>query len=203
VSRRVGIIGSGHIGAEVARLLAAAGHDVALANSRGPDSLGGLAAEIGARAETIEGAVRHGDIVLLAIPFGAYTSLPPGPFTGKVVIDAGNYFPRRDGNIKELDDGTTTSSELLAAHLPGARVVKAFNTLTWTHLRDRAGERERIAIFMAGDDKSAKDRVAALIADIGFAAVDTGGLADGGRKQQIGGPLAGAVLTESEAAARV
>jgi 8-hydroxy-5-deazaflavin:NADPH oxidoreductase len=203
VSRRVGVIGSGHICAAVAGLLAAAGHDVALANSRGPASLADLAAEIGARAETIEGAARHGDVVLLAIPFGAYERLPAEPFTGKVVIDAGNYFPNRDGHVQALDDGTTTSSELLAAHLPGARVVKAFNTLNWQHLRDRADDPERIAIFMAGDDPDAKDRVAALIGDIGFAAVDAGGLAEGGRKQQIGGPLAGLVLTGSEAAARV
>jgi 8-hydroxy-5-deazaflavin:NADPH oxidoreductase len=203
VSRRVGVIGSGQIGAAVARLLVAAGHDVALANSRGPESLTGLAGEIGARAETVEGAAGHGDVVLIAIPFFAYTDLPVAPLTGKVVVDAGNYYPNRDGHLPALDDDETTSSELLAAHLPGARVVKAFNTLYWEHLRDRAGERERIALFVAGDDQDAKDRVAALIGDIGFAPVDAGGLAVGGRLLQPGGPLSGVVLTESEAAARV
>jgi 8-hydroxy-5-deazaflavin:NADPH oxidoreductase len=203
MSRRVGVIGAGHIGATAARLLAGAGYDVALANSRGPETLADLAAEIGGRAESVEGAARHGDVVLLAIPFGAYADLPEASLTGRIVIDAGNYYPGRDGHDPQLDGDETTSSELLAARLPGARVVKALNTLVWTVLRDRSGERDRIALFMAGDDQDAKGRVAALIGDIGFAPVDAGGLADGGRKLQPGAPLSGAVLTESEAGARV
>jgi 8-hydroxy-5-deazaflavin:NADPH oxidoreductase len=202
---RIGVIGSGSIGAMTARLLAAAGHDVALANSRGPESLAGLVAEIGgrARAQSVAGAAEYGDAILLAIPFVAYTDLPAAQLTGKIVIDAGNYYARRDGHIAALDADETTSSELLAAQLPGARVVKAFNTLYWEHLRDRAGEPERIALFLAGDDAQAKATVSSLIDDIGFAPVDTGDLADGGRKLQPGAPLSGAILTEAEARARV
>jgi 8-hydroxy-5-deazaflavin:NADPH oxidoreductase len=203
VTRRVGVIGGGNIGATAARLFTAAGHDVALANSRGPDTLAGLAAEIGARAETVDGAARYGDIVLIAIPFAAYTDLPAASLTGKVVIDAGNYYPNRDGHVAALDADETTSSELLATQLPGARIVKAFNTLYWEHLRDRAGQSERTALFLAGDDRDAKDRVAALITDIGFAPVDAGDLASGGRRLQPGGAFSGALLTEAEATARV
>lgn len=203
---RIGIIGSGHIGATVARLLVAAGHDVAVANSRGPESLSGLVEELGAgaRAETAEGAASYGELVLAALPFGRYRQLPAGALTGKVVIDATNYYPDRDGAQAELDDDATTSSELLAAHLPGAHVVKAFNTLYWHELRDCGGPEpgpERVVVFLAGDDRRAKERVAELVAELGFAPVDTGGLAGGGRRLQPGAPLSGEVLTEQEAAA--
>jgi predicted dinucleotide-binding enzyme len=205
MTARVAVIGSGNIGGTAARLFAGAGHDVALANSRGPESLTGLVTEIGdhARAETVEGAASFGDIVLLAIPLFAYTNLPGGQLTGKIVIDAGNYYPDRDGHDPALDGGETTSSERLAEQLPAARVVKAFNTLYWEHLRDRAGESRRIALFLAGDDQEAKDRVAALVDDIGFAPVDVGDLAEGGRKLQPGAPLSGVQLTEAEARAQV
>jgi predicted dinucleotide-binding enzyme len=203
VTVRIGIIGSGNIGATAARLFAAAGHDVALANSRGPETLAGLADEIGdrARADTVEGAASFGDLVLVAIPFFGYTDLPGAQLTGKIVIDAGNYYPARDGQHPDLDADETTISQLLAEQIPGARVVKAFNTLFWEHLRDRAGD--GIALFLAGDDQDAKDRVAALIADIDFAPVDVGSLAEGGRKLQPGAPLSGAQLTEAEARAQV
>jgi predicted dinucleotide-binding enzyme len=200
---RIGIIGSGNIGATAARLFAAAGHDVALANSRGPATLAGLVEEIGdrARAETVEGAASFGDVVLVAIPFLGYTDLPEAHLTGKIVIDAGNYYPARDGQHAALDADETTISELLAEQIPGARVVKAFNTLYWEHLRDRAGD--GLALFLAGDDQDAKDRVAALISDIGFAPVDVGSLAEGGRKLQPGAPLSGVQLSEAEARAQV
>jgi 8-hydroxy-5-deazaflavin:NADPH oxidoreductase len=205
---RIGVIGSGRIGGTAARLFAGAGHDVAIANSRGPESLAELVGELGgrARAETVEGAASFGDVVLLAIPFIGYTDLPAAQLTGKIVIDAGNYYPNRDGHDAALDADETTSSERLAEQLPGARVVKAFNTLYFEHLRDRAAPgagSERTALFLAGDDAEAKERVAALIADIGFAPVDAGGLADGGRKLQPGAPLSGALLTEAEASAKV
>jgi predicted dinucleotide-binding enzyme len=200
---RIGIIGSGNIGATAARLFAAAGHDVALANSRGPATLAGLAEEIGdrARAETVEGAASFGDVVLVAIPFLGYTDLPAAHLTGKIVIDAGNYYPARDGQHAALDADETTISELLAEQIPRARVVKAFNTLYWEHLRDRAGD--GLALFLAGDDQDAKDRVAALMSDIGFAPVDVGSLAEGGRKLQPGAPLSGVQLSEAEARAQV
>jgi predicted dinucleotide-binding enzyme len=121
---------------------------------------------------------------------------------GRVVIDANNYYPTRDGHFPELDDDTTTSTELLAAHLPGAHVVKAFNTMFWELLRDRgtqAPRDERLAILLAGDDQDAKDRVSGLIEEIGFAPVDTGGLAEGSRRQQPGAAAYGNPSTAREA----
>jgi predicted dinucleotide-binding enzyme len=192
---RVGIIGSGRIGATAARLLVAAGHDVAIANSRGPASLASLVAELGAgaRAATVEDAASFGDVVLVAIPFHAAEALPPDRFAGKVVVDANNYFAGRDGSVAALEVDSATSSELLAARLPGARVVKAFNTINYRPLgtegRPGAPREERLAIPLAGDDEAAKRQVAALIEELGFAALDTGGLAEGGRLQQPGGPF--------------
>ena len=128
---RIGIIGGGKIGATAARLFLAAGHELAIANSRGPESLAELVNELGggARAATVEDAASFGEAVLVAIPFGRYAELPPAPLAGKTVIDAMNYYSQRDGHFAELDDDSTTSSELLAAHLPTAKVVKAFNSM--------------------------------------------------------------------------
>jgi 8-hydroxy-5-deazaflavin:NADPH oxidoreductase len=200
---RIGVIGSGKIGGTAARLFADAGHEVAIANSRGPESLTDLVNDIGdlARAATVDDAASVGELLLVAIPLGRYGELPPVP-DGTIVVDATNYFPARDGNIAELDDGSTTSTELLAAHLPNARVVKAFNTLNWATLRDAGtqGPRdERVVLFVAGDDANAKERVSRLIEAIGFAAVDTGTLAEGGRRQQMGGPLSGKEMTPADA----
>ncbi|HZA89878.1 MAG TPA: NAD(P)-binding domain-containing protein [Solirubrobacterales bacterium] len=191
---QIGIIGSGKIGGTTARLFVDAGHEVAIANSRGPDSLTGLAEELGdrVRAATVEDAAGFGDVVLVAIPFGRYRELPPEPFGETIVVDATNYFPQRDGNFPELDEDRTTSSELVAAHLSDARVVKAFNSMQWAVLRDRgapdAGD-DRLALFVAGDDEDAKQPVSALIEEIGFAPIDTGSLAEGGRRQQTGSPV--------------
>ena len=131
--------------------------------------------------------------MLLAIPLHAVEGLPGDAFAGKVVIDANNYYAGRDGAIAELDEDRTTSSELLAARLPGARVVKAFNTLHFetlgTEARPDVPLDQRLAIPLAGDDTDAKQRVAELIDQLGFAAVDTGSLADGGRLQQPGAPF--------------
>ena len=201
---RIGIIGGGRIGATAARLFVDAGHEVAIANSRGPRSLRDVVDGLGPRAHASDpvDAAAFGEVVLVAIPFGRYRELPAEPLAEATVIDAMNYYPRRDGNYPELDGDRTTSSELLAAHLPGARVVKAFNTMVWSTLRDRGsnGPRdERLAIFIAGDDPDAKDQVTRLIEEIGFAAVDTGGLADGGRIQQMGSPLIRRDVTAREA----
>jgi 8-hydroxy-5-deazaflavin:NADPH oxidoreductase len=204
VEMRIGIIGSGKIGGTAARLFADAGREVAIANSRGPDSLTGLVEEVGdgVRAATVEDAAGFGDVVLVAIPFGRYRELPPESFAETIVVDATNYFPQRDGNFPELDEDRTTSSELLAAHLSGARVVKAFNSMQWAALRDRgapdAGE-DRLALFVAGDDEDAKGRVSALIEEIGFAPIDTGSLAEGGRRQQTGAPVFARLITARDA----
>ena len=203
---RIGIIGSGNIGATAARLFARAGHEVALSNSRGGAGLEELVGELGgkARAADTEEAARFGEVVLVAIPFGKYATLPAEAFDGKVVIDAGNYYPQRDGNFAELDGGETTSSELVAAHLRGARLVKGFNTIWFEHLAKqgdtRAPVEDRRAIFIAGDDAEAKQTVARLVEEIGFAAVDTGALGEGGRRQQVGAAVYNKELTAREAA---
>lgn len=186
---KIGIIGAGNIGANAAKLFVEAGHEVAIANSRGPETLQDLVAELGekAQAATIEDAANFGEIIFISIPFGKYKSLPPDIFQGKIVIDSNNYYPNRDGNFVELDEGKTTSSEMLAAHLQGAKIVKGFNTIWFEHLKTQGNKdlplEERRAIFIAGDDAEAKKKVAKLIEEIGFAAVDIGKLADGASQQ--------------------
>jgi predicted dinucleotide-binding enzyme len=203
---KIGIVGSGNIGATAARLFVAAGHEVALSNSRGPQTLGELAAELGesARAATVEEAARFGDVVLVAVPFGKYRELPAAAFYGKVVIDAGNYYPERDGQFAELDNGETTSSELMSEHLKGARLVKGFNTIYYAHLASQGDTslplEDRRAIFIAGDDSTAKEIAAKLIEEIGFAAVDTGFLVEGGKRQQPGSAIYNQELSVKQAA---
>jgi predicted dinucleotide-binding enzyme len=183
----IGIIGSGNIGAAAARLLTAAGHSVAMSNSRGPETLQSLVADLRAlaHAATVEDAAKFGELVLIAIPFISYKTLPSEAFVGKIVIDAENYYPQRDGNFPELDADGTTSSELLAVHLPKARVIKAFNTIRSQELATETNTLlpldQRRAIFVAGDDAEAKRLVMSLIEQIGFGAVDSGTLAAGGR----------------------
>ena len=176
----IGIIGSGSIGATAARLFLAAGYHVALSNSRGPQTLQDIVAKLGAGAQamTVDDAAAFGEIVLVAIPFGEYKTLPAHALTGKIVVDANNYYPQRDGAFPELDSDQTTSSEMLAAHLPGARIVKAFNTIYFEHLAQQGNTalptEARRAIFLAGDDAEAKRIISDLIAAIGFGPVDTG-----------------------------
>ena len=203
---KIGIIGSGNIGATAARLFTRAGHEVALSNSRGGVGLEALTAELGegARATDIESAARFGEVVLVAVPFGKYETLPAEAFEGKVVIDAGNYYPQRDGQFAQLDGDETTSSELLASHLKGARLVKGFNTIWFEHLAKQGDTslplEKRRAIFIAGDDEEAKQKVTRLIEEIGFVAVDTGSLGEGGRRQQVGTPVYNKELNAREAA---
>jgi hypothetical protein len=178
-----------------------------VANSRGPDTLAGLVEEAGegARAATVEDAAGFGEVVVVAVPLRAYLDLPAERLAGRIVVDANNYYPGRDGSIAELDDDSTTSSELLAAHLPDSEVVKAFNTMNYRLLasegRPDAPRDERLAIFLAGDDEDAKRTVAGLIDELGFAPVDTGGLADGGRRQQPGAPVYNAPMKAPDAKA--
>ena len=184
---RIGIIGAGHIGGTLAARFVASGHEVAVSNSRGPETLAGLVE--GAQPMTVGDAERFGEVVVVSIPLGRYREVPTDAVEGKVVIDTDNYYPQRDGHIPELDDDTTTSSELLQTHLPGARVVKAFNAIVWTALRDDgrpAGDPDRLGIPISGNDELAKRTVAELIDEIGFDAVDAGTLAEGGRRHQVG-----------------
>jgi predicted dinucleotide-binding enzyme len=188
---KIGIIGAGHIGGTLARRFVAAGHEVAVSNSRGPETLVPLVGELGPRAQaaTAEEAARFGDVVVVSVPFGRYREVPTNDVAAKVLIDTNNYYPQRDGHFEELDRDVTTSSELLQSHLPQARVVKAFNAILWTRLRDDgrpAGDPERLGIPISGDDEQAKRTVAELIDQIGFDAVDAGTLAEGGRKHQPG-----------------
>lgn len=201
---KIGIIGAGMIGGTLAQRWADAGHDIVIANSRGPGTLAPLIAEIGAHAEaaTAAEAAAAADVVLVAVPFKAVRNLPFALLAGKVVIDATNYYPARDGHIDELDQGLVGSSELTARQLPEARVVKAFNTIYFVRLRDEGrprGTPDRQVIFLAGDDDGAKATVAALIDDIGFDTIDTGSLAVGGRRQQPGTPLYNRPLNREEA----
>jgi len=198
----IGIIGSGNIGGTSARFLAAAGHRVLISNSRGPETLVDLATELGpdVSAVTADEAAARGEVVLVAIPFGKYRDLPTAALDGKVVIDATNYYPDRDGTVAELEDGTTTSSELVAAHLAGARLVKAFNTIYYVRLAEGgrpSGDPERLALPIVGDDEEAKRVVAGLIDEMGFDAVDHGGLAQGAA-QQPGTPVYAADLTAEQ-----
>ena len=200
---RIGIIGAGHIGGTLARLFTRAGHEVAISNSRGPETLKDLVAELGpkARAVTSREAAAFGDVVVVSIPFGRYRELPADAFAGKIVIDTNNYYPQRDGHFEDLDTNRTTSSEMLQTHLRRARVVKAFNSIRWEHLRDLGrprGASDRIALPISGDDTEAKRVVAQLIDQIGFDAVDAGTLAEGGRRHQPGTSLYLADATSKE-----
>src|SRR5580704_19400163 len=136
----VGIIGSGQIGGTVARLSVAAGHAVVLSNSRGPETLAELAAELGPRATpaTAEQAADAGDLVLVSVPVKAFGDIPARPLAGKPVMDTGNYYPQRDGHLAELDTGALTSSGLLQRELPDAQVVKVFNNIFFKHLASLA-----------------------------------------------------------------
>jgi predicted dinucleotide-binding enzyme len=180
----VGLIGSGNIGGTVARLAVAAGYDVVLSNSRGPETLTDLVAELGphASAGTVAQAGAAGDLVIVSTPLKAYQTVPADVLAGRVVVDANNYYPQRDGHIAELDDGSTTSSELLQRHLPSSRVVKAFNNIYFKHLGSLgrpAGAADRTALPIAGDDPAAKAAVTAFLDAIGYDAVDAGALRDG------------------------
>ena len=171
---RIGIIGAGNIGGTLTRRLTRLGHDVAVANSRGPESLAGLAAETGATAVTVNEAARGRDVVIVTIPQKNIPDLPAGLFDGApdnlVVVDTGNYYPRqRDGRIDGIEDGLT-ESRWVEQQL-GHPVVKAFNNIHAQHLMERgqpAGTPGRIALPVAGDDPAAKAVVLRLIDELGF-----------------------------------
>jgi predicted dinucleotide-binding enzyme len=191
----LGLIGSGHIGSTVARLAADAGYQVVLSNSRGPETLAGLIAELGphARAATSEQAAVAGDIVVVTIPVKAYPLVPAAPLAGKVVIDTGNYYPERDGRIPELDGKMLTESEYLLSYISGARLVKAFNNIFFKHLKNLArpaGAPDRSYLPVAGDDAEAKAKVTEFLDAIGYGVIDAGPLAEGWR-QQPGTPAYG------------
>ena len=200
---KVGIAGAGRIGATAARLFVAAGHEVAISNSRGPESLREVVADLGKRAQpmTLDDAARFGEVVMLAVPWHVENALPASEILrGKIVIDAMNPY-RPEGGFFDLGD--STSSEIVLRRVPGARLVKAFNTIYYEHLAERGRKElpveERHAIYIAGDDPQAKEIVSRLIEDIGFAPVDTGSLREGGRLQQPGSSIYNQTYTAREA----
>jgi predicted dinucleotide-binding enzyme len=187
--KTIGLIGAGHIGSQVARLAVKNGYDVVMSNSRGPETLSDLVAELGpqARAATPLDAAKAGDIVVVTIPLKNYRSVPVEPLAGKVVIDTNNYYPQRDGHIPELDNESTTTSELLQAHLPKSKVVKAFNHIYASQLTTDglpAGTKNRRALVIAGNDRDAKATVTQLLDQFGFDTVDAGPLKEGWRIQR-------------------
>jgi 8-hydroxy-5-deazaflavin:NADPH oxidoreductase len=205
---RIGVIGAGHVGSTLARHFTAAEHQVVLANSRGPETLRTFAFELGDNAYpgTAAEAAEFGEVVVVSIPFGNFARVPVPGTAGKTVIDTMNYDPRRDGHVPPLDDDSTTSSEMLQAHLPDARVVKAFNAMRWDHIRDYGrpgGALTRYGIPVAGDDSAAKLTVIDLVDEMGFEPVDAGDLAHGGRKHQPGTAVFTADLTAGELRARL
>ena len=183
-----GFIGSGNIGTTVARLAVTAGHDVVLSNSRGPQTLADVVDKLGprARAATPAEAARAGDVVVVTIPLRNYLQVPVEELRHKIVIDTMNYYPQRDGDIAELDDESTTSSELLQAHLPDSKVVKGFNNIFFQHLAALprpTGTEDRSALAIAGDDPDAKKVVSEHLDEIGYDTVDLGPLSQGWRTQ--------------------
>jgi predicted dinucleotide-binding enzyme len=208
----VGFIGAGRIGGTLARLVARTGRDVVLSNSRDPETLADLVADIGqprAWAATPTEAASAADLVVVSIPFKAYRAVPVEPLAGMIVVDTGNYYAQRDGHVPELDDETTTVSELLQAHLPASHVVKAFNNIAAGHLATQArprGTPGRRALPIAGDDATARAVAAGLVDDIGFDVEDAGPLAEGWRFQRDTWaylvPLDSADLTDALARAK-
>ena len=196
---KIGIIGAGQIGGTLARRLAVLGHDVSIANSRGPETLAALANETGAKAVTPEQAAHAGDVVVVTIPLKSIPRLPAGLFAGVpddvVVVDTGNYYPQqRDGRIDAIERGTT-ESRWVAERL-GRPVVKAFNNIYARHLLEQGkprGATGRIALPVAGDDRRAKDVVIRLLDELGFDGVDAGSL-DESWRQQPGTPVYGTDL---------
>ena len=201
---KIGIIGAGHIGATLARNLVAAGHEVAIANSRGPETLRELVDTLGERATaaTVAEAAEFGGLAIEAIPYGEIDELPNRSLDGRILVSASNYYPERDGRIAELEEGRISQTGRVARHIEGARVVKAFNTIYWEHLRDRGKPdlppEERRAIPIAGDDADAKKVVAHLIEEMGFAPVDVGGLEEGGSRLEPGSPVYNVEMTPEE-----
>ncbi len=190
---KIGMIGAGHIGGTLTRRLTALGHEVFVANSRGPETLSKLAEQTGATPVTAREAAHSGEVVVVTIPEGKVPDLPDDIFAGVpedvVVVDTGNYYPQRDGSIEEIEKGVT-ESRWVSRQL-GRPVVKAFNNIRAQHLMELGrpkGDPDRIALPVAGDDDRAKSVVSGLVEELGFDAVDAGGL-DETWRQQPGTPV--------------
>lgn len=185
----LGIIGAGHIGSQVARVAVANGYDVVIANSRGPETLADLVAELGsqAKAATAAEAAQAGDVVVVTVPLGRIGELPVEPLAGKIVLDTNNYYFERDGHIEALDNGETTTSELLQKHLPTSRIAKAFNHIYAADITvDGAptGTPNRRALATAGDDAEAVAFVTRFYDQAGFDTVNVGALSESWRVER-------------------
>ncbi len=206
---KIGILGAGFIGRAMATLAQQNGHAVMISNSRDPRTLISTAAALGCALGTAQEAAAFGDVVVVAVPFSSVDALPAGALDGKIVIDTCNHYPERDGRIEALDRHATTTSQMLAAALPGARVVKAFNAILAKDLETDGvapNTPKRRALPFAGDDDEAKRVVSGLLDQFGFDPVDAGALADSWRFERAKPvycmPLDRAGLLEGLAAAR-
>ena len=185
----IGIIGAGHIGSQVARAAITAGYDVVISNSRGPETLVDLVAELGtsARAATAAEAGDAGDFVVVTVPLKAYTQVPVEPLAGKIVIDTNNYYFERDGQIEALDNGTATVSGMLQEHLPTSRVAKGFNHIMAKDITTDgkpAGSEDRRALATSSDFEDAAALVTALYDELGFDTVNVGPLSESWRVER-------------------
>ena len=185
----IGLIGAGHIGSQLARLAVQHGYKVVISNSRGPETLTDLVAELGenATAGTAEDAAKAGDIVVVTIPLKNIDAVPVAPLDGKTVIDTNNYYPQRDGQIAGLDSAETTTAGLLQAHLPGSKVVKVFNHIyasDLTTVNQPSGTPGRRALAVYGDDQAARAIVEQIVDEFGFDTVDGGPLSESWRSER-------------------
>jgi predicted dinucleotide-binding enzyme len=188
MNETVGIIGSGMIGANVARLATAAGLNVVICNSRGPETLADLIAELGpnARAATLPDVAASTDMIVLAVPFAIYADLPVDTLAGKIIIDTLNYYPQRDGVMPEVKTGAIATSEIVQRHLTGSQLVRAINNVDFVRLLTNArpaGAADRSALPVAGDDAAAKAAVVGFLDKIGYDAVDMGPLSESWRSE--------------------
>jgi 8-hydroxy-5-deazaflavin:NADPH oxidoreductase len=185
----IGIIGAGHIGSQVARKAVELGYDVVISNSRGPETLQGLVAELGpkARAATAAEAAAAGDFAVVTVPLKNYKDIPAQPLAGKIVIDTNNYYWERDGRIPALDNGEATTSGLLQEHLPGSKVAKGFNHIMAKDIASDAtpaGTENRRALATASDYPEAAELVTRLYDEFGFDTINAGRLSESWRVER-------------------
>ncbi|PVZ58413.1 NADPH-dependent F420 reductase [Arthrobacter sp. H-02-3] len=185
----IGIIGAGHIGSQLARKAVELGYDVVISNSRGPEILADLAAELGpkARAATPAEAAAAGDFAIVTVPLKAIPDVPVEPLAGKIVLDTNNYYWERDGHFPALDAGEATTSSLLQEHLPHSKVAKAFNHILFSQITTDgtpAGTPDRRALATASDYPDAAELVARLYDEFGFDTVNIGPLAESWRVER-------------------
>lgn len=185
----IGIIGAGHIGSALARAFSGLGYDVVISNSRGPETLTGLVAELGPKvtAATAEEAAAAADVAVVTVPLKALKDVPVEPLAGKIVLDTNNYYFERDGHFDALDRGETTTSQLLQEHLPTSKVVKAFNHLYASDINADglpAGDPDRRALGTASDFPEAVEFVTGVYDALGFDTVSAGPLSESWRLER-------------------